>query len=124
MTTNMDRDRKITDRGKWSTHVKASIIACLTSTNNVQTSLALNSGLRGDEPVSNGLTCATEEEVTVLGQTCVCVCVCLCLCVSVCVCVCVSVCVCVCLCVCLVCLCVSVCVSVCVCVYVSVICIS
>jgi hypothetical protein len=29
-----------------------------------------------DEPVSNGPTCATEEEVTVVGQTCVCVCVC------------------------------------------------
>jgi len=112
MTTNMDRDRKITDRGKWSTHVKASIIACLTSTNNVQTSLALNSGLRGDEPVSNGLTCATEEEVTVLGQTCVCVCVCLCLCVSVCVCVCVCVClsVFVCVCVCVLCVCVCLCV--------------
>jgi len=71
MTTN-DSDRKIIERGKWSADIKTSIIACLASTNNLQPSLVSNSGIRGDEPVSNGLTCATEEEVTVLGQTCVC----------------------------------------------------
>ena len=89
MTTNMDSDRKITGRGKWSTHIKTGIIASLTPTNNVQTFLALNSGLRVDKPVSNGLTSAAEEEVTVLGKTrsracarvCLCVCVCVCVCV-------------------------------------------
>ena len=80
MTTNMDSDRKITGRGKRSTHIKTSIIACVTSTNSVQTSLALNLGLRGDESVSNGLACAAEEEVTVLEQTRTRACVCVCLC--------------------------------------------
>jgi hypothetical protein len=71
----MESDRKISGKGIWSTNIKNNVIACLTSTNNVQPSLALNSGLRGDEPVSNGLICVTEEEYTVLGQTCVCLCV-------------------------------------------------
>jgi hypothetical protein len=85
MSTNMDSDRKITGKGKSSTRIKTNIIACFTSTNKVQTSLALNSDLRGDEPLSNGLTCATEKEVTALGQTCVRVCVCVFVCMYVCV---------------------------------------
>jgi hypothetical protein len=74
MITNMDSDRKISGRGILRLILK-SVVACLTSTNNVQASLALNSGLRGEELVSNGLNCVTEEEVTVLGQTWVYVCV-------------------------------------------------